>query len=68
MRRRRLVTGVIAAAGFGLLSGGCAYHGYGHYGYGYHGGYGGHCHSGPPAGAVIIGTAALFYAIGSACH
>lgn len=66
--RKARITALLAASGLGLLavSGttGCAYHGHG----GYYGGYyGGRC--GPdPVGAVVVGTAAIFYAIGSACH
>ncbi len=62
MRRKMRTMALAAIGGLGLAAGGCAYHGHG---YGYYGG--GHCHSNP-AGAVIVGTAALFYAIGSACH
>lgn len=63
MRRKIRMCGVALVAGAGLALGGCAYHGGGYYS----GHYGGHCH-GNPAGAVIVGTAALFYAIGNACH
>lgn len=62
MRRKIRMTALAAIGGLALVSGGCAYHGGG---YGYYGG--GHCHS-DPAAAVIVGTAALFYAIGNACH
>ncbi|MEO0629807.1 MAG: sporulation protein YjcZ [Planctomycetota bacterium] len=59
------MTAMLALCGLGLAAGGCAYHAGGYGGYGYYGG--GHC--GPsPAAAVVVGTAALFYAIGSSCR
>ncbi|MEO1534785.1 MAG: hypothetical protein AAFS11_04380 [Planctomycetota bacterium] len=72
MRRKVRMMMLAAIGGLGLAAGGCAYHGYGYSyssGYGCGSGYYKSSHYGPgPGAAVVVGTAALFYAIGSACH
>ncbi|MEL6497325.1 MAG: sporulation protein YjcZ [Planctomycetota bacterium] len=67
MRRKLRMAAVLGVCGLGFGAGGCAYHAGGYGGYGGYGYYGGR-HCGPsPAAAVVVGTAAVFYAIGRSC-